>query len=420
MARPRNPPYTLGTITYGPHPTLAKHVQARGYYLDMNNRRYEVRAIGKTDAAARRELQRKVNDARDAYTGGDDLLRHDTTVGKAAEVWLAWKVRERKNGKPLSANTIRDYTGYVERCVKASLIANLALVEANDVGRIEAWLADIADTRGETAARQSRKVLSGILGLAERRGAIPASVLHRVQTPGATAGSTGDRRCTDPDCDYDCGKRHLDTKRAFTIEEASHVQAIADQAMADVGDLSAFLFGTGTRIAEALHCVAWEDVDLQARTVHVRGTKTAHADRVLEISEDLAERMQARVALHGAVGLVFGVTYFASKLGQPRDTNNVGKALRRVFAAADVRWAGTHTFRRTVASWMDQDGAPLAEIANQLGHADINVTAKYLGRKTAPTRAAKVMVLPRNNDPRVVSGKPVGNGPQKASKTNKA
>ncbi|KQY54344.1 MULTISPECIES: site-specific integrase [unclassified Nocardioides] len=109
---------------------------------------------------------------------------------------------------------------------------------------------------------------------------------------------------------------------------------------------------------------------------------------------DLTERLRLRAEAHGATGLVFGVTYFATKAGQPRDRNNVSKALRRVFAAAGVQWAGTHTFRRTVASWMDAHGCALAEIANQLGHADTNVTAGYLGRKTQPTRAAAVMVLP--------------------------
>ena len=42
---------------------------------------------------------------------------------------------------------------------------------------------------------------------------------------------------------------------------------------------------------------------------------------------------------------------------------------------------------------LDASGAPLAEIANQLGHADVNTTAGYLGRRTAPTRAASVMTL---------------------------
>lgn len=404
MARPKNPPYTLGRLAYADHPTDPSARIVRGYYTDRNNKRVDVTARGKTDAAALRALHSKVNKARDSYTGGDGLIRHDTKLSRAAEIWLDWKFRQRKSGAALTQATMHTYASYVEHSIKRSSIASLSLVDANDVSRIEAWLSDIADTRGETAAKQSRKVLSGILGLAERRGAIPASVLHRVQTPGATAGSAGDNKCTDQDCDFDCGKRHLDTKRAFTPDEAAAVQEAADLAKADVGDLAAFLFGTGTRIAEALHCVAWEDVDLDEKTVHVRGTKTAQADRVLEISDDLADRLRARAEMHGEIGQVFGITYFTSKLGQPRDKNNVGRAMRQVFDSAGVRWAGTHTFRRTVATWMDEDGAPLAEIANQLGHADINVTATYLGRKKAPTRAARVMVLPSKPALRVVPG----------------
>ena len=40
-----------------------------------------------------------------------------------------------------------------------------------------------------------------------------------------------------------------------------------------------------------------------------------------------------------------------------------------------------------------EEGAPLAEIANQLGHTDVNTTAGYLGRRQVPTRAATVMTL---------------------------
>lgn len=81
------------------------------------------------------------------------------------------------------------------------------------------------------------------------------------------------------------------------------------------------------------------------------------------------------------------------RTGRPRDLNNVLKQLRKVLREAGVPWAGSHTFRRTVASWMDAQGAPLAEIANQLGHGDVMVTAGYLGRKTQPTRAAAIMTL---------------------------
>lgn len=390
MARPSNPPYTLGVISTKPHPSMQGMVQARGSYRDDDGKRFDVTASGKTAAAARRALLAKVNASRDTHRGGDAVLRHDSTLSHAADVWLDWKSREGK-----SANTMRDYRTYVRNSINGTTLATLTVVQANDVARIEAWLTAIADDRGESAARQSRKVLSGILGLAERRGAIPASVIHRAVTPKAKSGSTGDRKCTSADCDYDCGKRHLDIRRAFDAHEAALVQMTADRAKADVGDLAAFLFGTGVRISEALHHTTWSDVDLEARTVRVRGTKTAHADRTLTISDDLAGRLRNRAALHGSNGLVFGVTYFATKAGQPRDRNNVSKALRRVFADAGVPWAGTHTFRRTVASWMDEAGCSLAEIANQLGHADTNVTAKYLGRTTTPTRAASVMVLPK-------------------------
>ncbi len=400
MARQSNPPFTLSTISTKPHPTMPGHIQARSTYRNNDGKRLDVTASGKTEAAARRLLRAKVDAAREGHRGGDGVLSHDTKMMAAAAVWLDWKAREGK-----SANTMRDYVGYVERSINVGALAHLTVLQANDVARIEAWLTGIADERGETAAKQSRKVLSGILGLAERRGAIPASVMHRVQTPKAKPGSKGDNRCTDADCDLDCGRRHLDTRRAFTQTEAIAVLDAADKAKADVGDLAHFLFGTGVRISEALHCTAWEDVDLDKATVRVRGTKTAQADRTLGLSDDLVVRLRERAALHGQTGLVFGITYFLSKAGQPRDRNNVSKALRRVFAAAEVKWAGTHTFRRTVATWMDEAGHSLASIANQLGHADTNVTARYLGRQDTATHAAAVMVLPprpSEEDPRAM------------------
>ncbi len=66
------------------------------------------------------------------------------------------------------------------------------------------------------------------------------------------------------------------------------------------------------------------------------------------------------------------------------------RATRSVLGESDVRWAGSHTIGHTVATWMDRAAAPLAEIGAQLGHGDLNVTARYLGRATAPTRAASI------------------------------
>ena len=59
--------------------------------------------------------------------------------------------------------------------------------------------------------------------------------------------------------------------------------------------------------------------------------------------------------------------------------------------AAESPCASSHTFQRTVASYLDEANAPLAEIANQFGHGDINVTATYLGRRQGVTRAASIL-----------------------------
>jgi integrase len=120
----------------------------------------------------------------------------------------------------------------------------------------------------------------------------------------------------------------------------------------------------------------------------VRGTKTASADRVLALSGELAEWLARRAKSWGTHGLVFGTTRFGTKVGHPREVGNVLRAIRRVLAEAGLAWAGSHTFRRTVATWMDAGGAPLAEIANQLGHADVNTTANYLGQLPRPTTSA--------------------------------
>src|SRR5689334_722886 len=117
MARPTNPQYTLGRITTRAHPTRAGHVQARGYFNDGNGRRVEVTTSGRTEAAARRALQAKVNDARTEFRGGDETLAHDTKVRRAAEVWLDWKRRQKTKGKPLAEQTLYDYEGYVRRCI---------------------------------------------------------------------------------------------------------------------------------------------------------------------------------------------------------------------------------------------------------------------------------------------------------------
>jgi len=57
-----------------------------------------------------------------------------------------------------------------------------------------------------------------------------------------------------------------------------------------------------------------------------------------------------------------------------------------------TEWATPHTFRRTVATLLDEAGLPIALAANQLGHSDPAMTARvYLGRKASTAAAAAVL-----------------------------
>ena len=81
----------------------------------------------------------------------------------------------------------------------------------------------------------------------------------------------------------------------------------------------------------------------------------------------------------------------ADPLGQ-RDRRNVARVIRQVLDDAGLPWATPHTFRRTVATLLDEAGLPIVLAANQLGHSDPAMTARvYLGRQGSTAAAAVVL-----------------------------
>lgn len=343
-----------------------------------------------TKAKAENALKAALVDRQTPHRAGD--WTPDLELQAASHLWLAQVDRSRRSPSTKTQyrrnrdRYLTNESGEERRrkvCTKSRCcgsIRRLTLREVNRVGTIERYLQGIADNHGPGAAKTTRTVLSGILSEAVRQGVLPHNACRDVRpaTPITPKPSLND------------------IDRAFTRGEREVVLAIADRddGASDTSDLIHFLAGTGCRIGEALHCVDWADVDLddpRGPRVHVRGTKTDNADRVLPLPPWLAERLRCRGHRFGTRGLVFGVTRYPSKLGQPRDKRNVTRTITSRMTTAGMPWATSHTFRRTVATWMDEAGAPLAEIANQLGHANVSVTASYLGRRVAPSRAADIL-----------------------------
>lgn len=151
--------------------------------------------------------------------------------------------------------------------------------------------------------------------------------------------------------------------------------------------------GTGCRISEALG-QRWEDRNVEAGRVVIRGTKAAASVRTLVLPPWLSDRLAERATLNGTDGLLFASPGAAGK-DTPRDSRNAARVLRQVLDDAGVPWSTPHVFRRTVATMIDQAGLSIVLAADVLGQADASLTARtYLGRRGSTAAAAAVVWTP--------------------------
>jgi integrase len=86
------------------------------------------------------------------------------------------------------------------------------------------------------------------------------------------------------------------------------------------------------------------------------------------------------------------IAIFPSPSGHLRDSSNTAADLRRALDDADFGWVSSHTFRKTVATRLDDAGLSARQIADHLGHAQPSMTQDvYMGRRVANSDAARVL-----------------------------
>ena len=169
------------------------------------------------------------------------------------------------------------------------------------------------------------------------------------------------------------------------------------------------MVATGLRIGEAC-AVRWEDLDLEAGTVEVRGTvlrvkgkglvlkpspKSEAGQRILTLPSWCIALLQQRAA-NGLEPIAGNAPIFPAPLsGTLRDPSNTRRGLREAFAEMGLPGVTSHAFRKTVATLMDDAGLTARAAANQLGHSKTSMTQdRYMGRKVrAPGAAAVLEVL---------------------------
>lgn len=338
-------------------------------YRDYAGRGHRLKRHGRSKAEASRNLLSAVRAA--LHVRPDNGFSARTTLEEAARGWLQMFEGLVARGTR-SPSTLDEYRYLVDRVVVPG-VGSLRLGEIT-APRLDTFVQAVLNDRGYASAKQARSVLSGICGWLVRRGALQFNPV---------------RDLTPLELDRDR------TARAFSVEELRGWLALLDASSFahrhDLPELARFMLATGLRLGEALG-VTWADLDLTAGSVGVRRTivrvkgtglvakrvKSSASERGLLLPSWCVELLRARRVRLGA----FEGPVFPDARGGWRDRSNVGKAFRQVRGGSEFEWVKTHTYRKTVATLLDQSGASARMIADQLGHSRVSMTQDvYLGRR---------------------------------------
>jgi integrase len=414
MGRPPQPVGTYGRIHFVDQPS--GEIQARTRFRDYDGRVRMVTKVGRSRASAERALKAELSNRQ--AVGGGGAVAPATRMTVLADTWL-----EAEHG--WSTGTQRTYRSVITKQVKPAF-GQLCIREVTP-GVVSRALSAIAKSSGPGAAKTARACLSGMFALAIEDGAIAANPVR------------------DSNAKITASKR---APRALTAAEMSRLRELfrsSDRANGlDLPDLVDWMLATGCRIGEALALRYGTNgdgkpiLDLDARTwevnatvVRVRGAgltiqprpKTNAGWRVIALP-DAAVRMLENRRAQPARQKDSGVVFLPPLTGVLRDPSNVSGDLRQLLDSFDCAacagtgyqldedgsaktdsggrrircargpwsWVTSHTFRKTVATRLDQAGLTPRQVADQLGHANPSMTLDvYFGRQVVSAEAAKVL-----------------------------
>jgi integrase len=346
-------------------------------YRDYDGITRRVQAQARTPAQAENRLRAKLKE-RSAVSRKGELTGLDR-FSKAAGLWMD-KLRELVDEGRRSPGTIDTYRRQLDNHVLPAL-GELRLAEVTTpladkfVGRVKT---DI----GAPTAKTCRSIVSGVMGLAVRYGAVSANPIRDVDRIEA-----------------------LPQREPRALSEAEWItwleQLEADEKAVewDLPDLCLFMAGTGVRIGEAL-AVLWSQVDFEAGCVEVthtivrvkgRGllrkkTKSRAGERLLALPTSVLAMLRSRFM----VGVKLDQPAFPTTLGEFRDPNNTRRSIREARGDGLLSWVTSHNFRKTVATVLDDAGHSGRKVADQIGHSKVSMTQDvYLGRKVANPEAAE-------------------------------
>ena len=146
--------------------------------------------------------------------------------------------------------------------------------------------------------------------------------------------------------------------RALDVEQVDRLLDAARDPLTHA--LTAFLYGTGCRLSEAL-ALTWADLDLEDRTARVRGK--GGKERIVLFGVPVARELEER---RNGGGKVFEIGARAFQL-----------RLATLGRRAGVGHVHPHQLRHAFATTMLNNGADLISIMQLLGHSKVGTTQIY-------------------------------------------
>lgn len=428
------PPLDVGTYGKIVVSGSSAPYKARARYRDHDGIVRTVARFAQTKSAAERALKKALTE-RQRSTG--DTINGNTTVAELADAWLADAAVTN-----LASNT-QDAYGYI---VKNQIKPALGGVRLSEVGVavVNRALRTIKTRHGPGAAKTTKTALSGMFKHAIGEEAMTANPMRDAITVG---GGESDpvRALTVTEVE--------DLSDLLRVDDPTIGYDLADlvDCMLATGLRIGEACAVGHRNCPGRH--PHRSLDLEAGTVEIDATlvrlkgkgmtvqhrtKSDAGWRVLALppfAVAMFERRAGELRLRAPNGIVFGsprkralrdpsntagdLRAVLDRVGcpdcdgrgwhaelktakqqaqapQPRDVTNADGVDERWHEPCDgtppFAWVHAHTFRKTVATRMDQAGCSAREIADQLGHAKPSMTLDvYMGRDVVSAAAAKIL-----------------------------
>lgn len=358
--------------------------QARQRVRDRDGRVREVTATKPTRGAALRELQKRVDSRQAPTTFG---VSAHMRVDELATYWLEQRTKtglEAKSGA-LRPQTLAAYATEVRLIIEPTF--GRLRVHEMTVGLLDSVWSDLEKTGIST--QQARSVLSQMLALAARHGALPANPMSLVAKP-----SREPREVEALDLDGVARLRQLVNSPSTTAPGRRPSRNLAE--IVDV------LLGTGCRIGEVL-ALRWQDFDLAADLPSARicGTivegRKGYVDKQFRQESTKSRSVRTLILPDHVVELLLERRYdttfaagadpvFASKNGTWLYASNLRTRLRAL-RNGDPRLENVtpHTLRRTVGTRIAHE-VGLDAVREQLGHSHPSISfQRYVAaRELAP------------------------------------